>query len=73
MPKEKIQVFLDESDIEYVSSVKNLLGFESKSETVRFIIKLLKLILPKAPYVAYIVSELMKQEENTLKNRKRGT
>jgi len=59
--KERIQVFLDESDVKYIQMVRNLLGIESNSEAVRFLIKLLRLILPRAPYVAQVVSRLMEE------------
>ena len=70
MPKTRVQVFFDESDMQYIYSVRKVAGFESNSETVRFLVKLLRLILPKAPYVAYIISELMREEETKNNRRK---
>ena len=71
MPKTRVQVFFDETDMQYIYSVRKVAGFESNSETVRFLVKLLRLILPKAPYVAYIISELMREEEKTKNNRRK--
>lgn len=63
MRRQRVQVYLDESDMEYVSAVKSLCGFSSTSEATRFCIKLLRMILPKANLIARIVAEVLAVNE----------
>jgi len=74
VPKKRIVVYLDQSDVEFIEAVKNMLGFEDYSGTVRFLIKLLRLILPHANYVARLVMQWMEEgSENELTRTYRET
>ena len=66
MPKQRVVVYLDESDVEYLNSVRTLIGTHSMSDTVRFCLKLLRLIIPRATYIAKLISLIMSEEEREL-------
>ena len=61
--KSRLQVYLDKDDIEYVESIMFFTGIKSRSEAVRFILKMFRLIFPRARYFASIVSRLIEEEE----------
>jgi len=58
----RVWVYLKPSDVEYIQTVQNLLGLESFSDTVRFVIRLCRLMLPRANLVSRLVSEMLGEE-----------
>ena len=60
----KFWVYLKPSEIEYVQTIQHVLGLDSTSETMRFMIRLCRLLLPRANLVTRIVSEALKVEES---------
>ena len=57
----KLSVYLDEEDIDYIDSVGKLIGAKSRSEAIRFCIKLLRLILPRANLISKIVLRYLEE------------
>ncbi len=62
----RVWVYLKPSEVEYVQTVQSLLGLESTSDTIRFVIRLCRLMLPHANLVSKLVSEMLGEEN--LKN-----
>jgi len=60
--KKRVQVYLSDSDLQYVNAIKDLVCLRSNSEAVRFCIRLLRLLLPKANLVVEIVAKLLENE-----------
>ncbi len=60
--KRKIQVYLDEEDIEYLKAFMELLNIKSTSEAMRLIFKNFRMMFPHARYFVEIVLRIMKEE-----------
>lgn len=60
--KIRVQVYLDPEDYSYVNALKGIIGLRSDSEAVRFALKLLRMVLPRANLV---VSCVLKQLEES--------
>ena len=57
MPKKRVFVYFDDSDIEYLDAIGRVCGVERRSEQIRFCMKLLRMILPRVGDVVEIVSK----------------
>ncbi|MBW2675746.1 MAG: hypothetical protein JRD89_20460 [Deltaproteobacteria bacterium] len=71
-PKERVWTYIGGADLEYVEAVQRVLGLESKSETLRFIIRLCKLMVPRADIVNRIVLTALQEELNPKKVDRRS-
>jgi len=60
--RERVWSYLGGSDLEYVETVQRILGLESRSETIRFLIRLCRLIIPRANIISRIVTEVLNEE-----------
>jgi len=58
----RVWVYLKPSDIQYIQTVQHILGLESTSDTIRFVIRLCRLMIPRANLVSKIVSEMLGEE-----------
>ena len=61
--KSRIQVYLDKDDVEFIETIMLFTGIKKRSEAVRFVLKMFRLIFPRAHYFANIVYRLMQEEQ----------
>ena len=57
MPKKRVFVYFDDSDIDYLDAVGTVCGVERRSEQIRFCMKLLRMILPRVGDVVSVISK----------------
>ena len=61
--RKRIQVYLDEEDIEYLQALMGLTNIKSMSEAMRLVFKSFRIIFPYARYFVQTVMKIMEEEK----------
>jgi hypothetical protein len=61
-----VWVYLKREDLEFIDGVRTLIGAGSRGETIKFLLRLLRLMIPRADLVVRFVSQALSEEERQL-------
>jgi len=62
---ERVWTYLKPYDLEYLKSLQEVMGFPTLSETLRFSLRLLRVVLPQSSLVSWFVREMFEEASKT--------